>query len=64
MPLDSPAPASVGSHSTSRITMRDGVTTTLRATIIVLPNTVVLLSLLLVGLLIELREVRGMPTTS
>jgi hypothetical protein len=30
----------------------------------VLPNTVVLLSLLLVGLLIELREVRGMPTTS
>jgi hypothetical protein len=44
--------------------MHDGITATLRATFIVLPNTVVLLSLLLVGLLIELREVRGMPTTS
>ena len=44
--------------------MHDGVTTNLRAAFIVLPNTVVLLSLLLVGLLIELREVRGMPTTS
>jgi hypothetical protein len=64
--LDKLGPAPVASLSPARMRVLAGGSSSHRESPrTVLPNVVVLLSLLLlVGLLIELREDRGMPTTS